>query len=124
MVDICIDGTRIQDASNTVLVKAVARQNCTCELSIINQNRSIGVNIERYKTLKSSRPSNSDCGLVLDFYFGSDLLWEANCSIDNIFATSINMNNVMTIRSMTVNGMLKSNEGYCVGIKRGKSYFI
>lgn len=121
MVNICTTETKIQDNSNTVLIKADSRQNCTCEMSIINQDQDISVNIQRFGSQISSSPSNSQCGLILNFSFRNDTFWIAQCDVDNsIISKTITNNSVMTIRSLTVNGNLEQNEGFCIEFKKCK----
>ncbi|XP_052088360.1 uncharacterized protein LOC127725440 [Mytilus californianus] len=117
VVNICTDDTTIQDASNTVIIKADLRQNCTCKLSVINQDKAVIVNFQRYNQETSSSPSHYGCGLILTF--GSiESIWEAQCIVDDsIFLYTLAINGEMTIRSLTVNGTLKKNEGYCIEIR-------
>ncbi|CAC5426591.1 unnamed protein product [Mytilus coruscus] len=119
VVNICTDDTTIQDASNTVIIKADLKQNCTCKLSAINQDKAIIVNFQRYNQETSSSPSHYGCGLILKF--GSiERMWEAQCIVDDsIVLYTLAINGEMTIRSLTVNGTLKQNEGYCIEIRNG-----
>lgn len=95
-------------------------QNCTCELSVINQNESVKVNMQKFDQEESSSPSAYGCGLLLHFVIGIDIIWEAACIIDTpVISNSIKPNGKMIIMSLTVNGTLKDNEGYCIEIKKG-----
>ncbi|CAC5426589.1 unnamed protein product [Mytilus coruscus] len=119
VVSICTDETKIQDVSNIVILKADSRQNCTCQLSVFNQDKTITVNIQRYNQENSSSPSDYGCGLILKFGIGGDLFWDAQCKVDNIIISKlIKIYDKVTIRSFTVNGMLEPNEGYCIEIRK------
>ncbi|XP_052088357.1 uncharacterized protein LOC127725436 [Mytilus californianus] len=123
VVNICTDDTKQQDDSESVLVKANTMQNCTCELSVINQDKAISVYMQRFGQKTSSSPSAYGCGLLLGFGIGSNYrVWEAQCVVGNsVILDSIPINDTMTITSITVNGTLKDNEGYCIEIKKAVS---
>ncbi|XP_052088353.1 hepatitis A virus cellular receptor 1-like isoform X5 [Mytilus californianus] len=123
VVNICTDDTKQQDNSESVLVKANTMQNCTCELSVINQDKAIPVYMQRFGQKKSSSPSAYGCGLLLRFGTRSHYrLWEAQCVVGNsVILNSIPINDTMTITSITVNGTLNDNEGYCIEIKKAVS---
>ncbi|CAC5397637.1 unnamed protein product [Mytilus coruscus] len=121
VVNICTKDTIFQEASNTFFKKADSTQNCTCELSIINQDHAVTVNIQNFCQEISSSPTQYGCRLIL--YFGDDPFWIANCVVDNtIIARLIDQGKVMTIRSWTVTGNLQQNEGYCFEIRNNKDY--
>ncbi|CAC5397634.1 unnamed protein product [Mytilus coruscus] len=123
VVNICTKETKFQDASNTVLIKADSTQNCSCELSIINQDHAVTVYIQKFGQEISSSPTQYGCGLILHFgddvfNFEDDIFWIANCVVDNaIINRTINQGKVIRIRSWTVTGNLKQNEGYCIEIR-------
>ncbi|CAC5426592.1 unnamed protein product [Mytilus coruscus] len=98
-------------------------QNCTCELSVINQDKAIPVHMQRFGQKKSSSPSAYGCGLLLRFGIRSHYrVWEAQCVVGNsVILNSIPINDTMTITSITVNGTLNDNEGYCIEIKKAVS---
>ena len=116
--------TKQQDNSDSVLIKANTTQNCTCEISVIDQNKAISVVIQKFDQRKSSSPSDYGCGLILKFDIGTDKnIWEAQCLVNNSgVIKSIQVNNKMTIKSFTVDGNLKKNEGYCIQVKKGIFY--
>ncbi|CAC5426590.1 unnamed protein product [Mytilus coruscus] len=118
VVDICADETKSQDATNSVLIKADKKQNCKCELHVENQDQDVQVSIKKYALESSSSPSELGCGLVMKFKI-KDRNWEAQCKVDNNnISMIITMSHVMTIRSLTVNGTLNPNEGYCIEIRK------
>ncbi|XP_052088358.1 uncharacterized protein LOC127725438 [Mytilus californianus] len=94
------------------------RQNCTCELSLTDQNQTITIYFQRFNNQISSVPSNSDCGLNLKFSVGQDIFGGANCFGVIYVSKPIVKKNVITITSMTLNGTLHDNEGYCIEIKK------
>lgn len=124
VVNICTPDTKQQDNSGSVLIKANTTQNCTCELSVINQKKDISVIIQKFDQRTSSSPIAYGCGLILKFGVGTNTnIWEAQCVVNNSgVTTSIKFNNKMTIKSFTVNGTLKENEGYCIQVKKGIHY--
>lgn len=125
VVNICTDDIKIEDLSNSVIIKADSRKNCTCELSVINQDKVIPVIIQRFAQKRSSSPSEYGCGLILLFVIGTVRFWDAQCVVDNTsISKMITVNDVMTIRSFAVSGMLKPNEGYCIEIRKGISLFV
>ncbi|CAC5361854.1 unnamed protein product [Mytilus coruscus] len=118
VVDICADETESQDATNSVLIKADKKQNCKCKLHVENQDQDVQVIIEKYALESSSSPSELGCGLVMKFQI-TDRNWETQCIVDNNnISMIITMSHVMTIRSLTVNGTLNPNEGYCIEIRK------
>ncbi|XP_052088359.1 uncharacterized protein LOC127725439 [Mytilus californianus] len=119
VINICTDDIKIHDLSDKVIIKADSRQNCTCELYVINQDKAITVIIKKFGQERSSSPSAYGCGLILTFDIRLVRFWEAACKVDNNISTLIAINDVMTIKSMAVNGMLEPNEGYCIEIKKG-----
>lgn len=120
MINICTNDTRFQNESSSFLIKADTILNCSCKLSVIDQENDIKVTIQRYDQRKSSSPSTYGCGLILMFDIEGNAFWEAHCLVDNIIVSqSITINDVMTIRSLTVYGTLKQNEGYCIEIRKG-----
>lgn len=120
VVNICEDETKIQDASNSILIKADSMQNCTCELLVVNQNETIELLIQRYGQETSSSPSDFGCGLILYFDNNGQGFWEAQCKVSNAsFSTMIGFENVITIQSVSVRGALKPNEGYCIEMRKG-----
>ncbi|XP_052088351.1 uncharacterized protein LOC127725435 isoform X2 [Mytilus californianus] len=123
VVNICTDDTKKQDNSESVLVKANTMRNCTCELSVVNQDKAIPVNMQRFGQKTSSSPLAYGCGLLLRFGKRSNnRFWEAQCVVDNsVILNSIQINETMTITSITVNGTLNDNEGYCIEIKKAVS---
>ncbi|CAC5426597.1 unnamed protein product [Mytilus coruscus] len=119
VVNICKDDTKIQDMSNSVLIKANTTENCTCKLYVTNQDQDIAVNIQKYGQQKSSSPSHFGCGLVLEFEIRGNTFWESQCIVENrIITISITNNDEMAIRSIAVNGTLKPDEGYCIEIRK------
>lgn len=124
VVNICKKETVFEDNSNTLLVKSDKRQNCTCELSLTDQNQTITINFQRFGSKISSYPSSPHCGLILKFSVGNNLFGEANCVGVNSVSKPIVKKDIMTIRSVTVNGTLQVDHGYCIEIKKGKSYQI
>lgn len=122
VVEICTDETKMQDATNSVLIKADDKQNCRCDLQVENQNQDVKVYIRKYAQEASSSPSELGCGLILRFEI-KDNNWDAQCEIDNNrISMIIKLNTVMTIKSESVNGTLQPNEGYCIEIKKGTFY--
>lgn len=121
VVNICTANTTLQDNhTNSVLIKADNMKNCTCELSVLNQTRTVTVDMQKFGHETSSSPLDFNCGLTLEFYIGNDTIWSAQCKVDDIFISkNITINNKITIRSMTVSGTLKYNEGYCIEMKKG-----
>ncbi|CAG2207272.1 unnamed protein product [Mytilus edulis] len=119
VVNMCEDETKIQDASNSILIKADSMQNCTCELLVVNQNETIELLIQRYGQETSSSPSDFGCGLILYFDNNGQSFWEAQCKVSNAsFSTMIGFENVITIQSVSVRGALKPNEGYCIEMRK------
>ncbi|CAC5426598.1 unnamed protein product [Mytilus coruscus] len=120
VVNICTDDTKQQDNSESVLVNANTMRNCTCELSVINQDKAITVYMQRFGQKTSSSPLDYGCGLLLRFGKGSNArFWEAQCVVGNsIIFDSIPINDTITITSITVNGTLNDDEGYCIEIKK------
>lgn len=120
VVNICEDETKIQDASNSILIKADSMQNCTCELLVVNQHEAVKLLVHRYGQETSSSPSEYGCGLILYFYNNDQSFWEAQCKVSNAsFSTIIELENVITIQSVSVSGDLKPNEGYCIEMRKG-----
>lgn len=123
MVNICTDETKIQDATNSVLIKADDKKNCTCELHVTNQDKDITVIIQKYGPVASSSPSAYGCGLILKFKIG-DTNWNAECIVDNAtISMTITNSQSITITSISVDGILEQNEGYCIVIRKG-TYMI
>lgn len=67
MVNLCTDGTKQQDVSDSVLINSNTMQNSTCELSVINQEKNNTSKMQRFDQKKSSSPSGYGCGLILMF---------------------------------------------------------
>lgn len=121
MINICTNGTQFQNDNNSVLIKADTTRNCTCKLSVINQDKEIVVNMQAFGEKESSSPLDYGCGLIMEFETKYGIVWEAQCKVEynGSISTSIEFNDKMTIRSLSVAGTLKPNEGYCIEIKKG-----
>ncbi|CAC5398204.1 unnamed protein product [Mytilus coruscus] len=94
------------------------RQNCTCKLSLNDQDQSFTIKFQRFNDQLNSIPSNADCGLILTFSIGQDIFGDANCFGVSSVSKLIVKKDVMTIRSMAVNGTLQEDEGYCIEIRK------
>lgn len=124
MVNICTDESKVQDTTKSVLIKADVKQNCTCEVHVANQSHDVTVNIQKFDRRPSSSPSRYGCGLILKFQYRIDS-WTAKCVVDNrSISMKIPINNVMLIQSISVDGNLEPNEGFCIEILKGIYYQI